>query len=155
MSLLYWEPRSYGRGLADLSAARRDLAGDLSGFAPDLVDTARLCLHELHANACKYGRPGGEVTRHLVLNEGHVLRLTVHNDHGTGSVPRVPVERTGDEWDRAEGQRGLLLVDGLADGWGHYAWPVRSGLGVLVWASFALDPAAVPREEVGFGIPVR
>ncbi|MFD6951858.1 hypothetical protein A6A08_15525 [Nocardiopsis sp. TSRI0078] len=155
MSLVYWEPRTYGRDLADLSAARRDLSEDMSGFEPDLVDTVRSCLHELHANACRYGRPGGEVTRHLVLGEDHVLRLTVHNDHGADSVPRIPVERTGEEWDRAEGRRGLLPVDGLADEWGRYAWPVRSGLGVLVWASFALDPAAVLRAARRLLSPVR
>ncbi|WP_150239378.1 ATP-binding protein [Nocardiopsis quinghaiensis] len=144
--LLYWEPRLYRGGLADLSTARGDLAEDMSGFAPDLVDTVRLCLHELQANACKYGRANGEVARQLDVSTDHVLTLTVSNDHGSapGAVPRVPTERTDTEWDRAEGQRGLLLVENLATSWNHYSWPVWSGLGVLVWASFTLDPAAVP-----------
>ncbi|WP_017569018.1 ATP-binding protein [Nocardiopsis halotolerans] len=152
--LRYWEPRVYRDGLADLSTARRDLARDMTGFAPDLVATAQLCLHELQANACKYGRPGGEVTRQLDLNADHVLTLTVHNDHGTdpGALPRIPTERTDAEWDWAEGQRGLLLVDSLSATWNHYAFPPWSCLGVLVWASFALDPAEVPKPQRPFAL---
>jgi len=135
--------RSYRGGLADLSAGRRDLAHDLHrlapGLGPDLSDTLRLCLHELHANACKYGHPDRPVLRHLTRGRDGALTLTLHNRHtpgpGTG-VPRVPVERTATEWDQAEGQRGLLLITRLATTWGHYTWPAHSGLGTLVWATF-------------------
>ncbi|MEU0240041.1 ATP-binding protein [Nocardiopsis sp. NPDC006198] len=135
--------RTYTRALADLSTARRDLTLDLDALAPgldpDLVDTLRLCLHELHANACKYGHPHAPVVRHLSRAHDGTLTLTVHNRHAPGAappVPRVPVERTTTEWDRAEGQRGLLLITRLAATWGHYSWPPRSGLGTLVRATF-------------------
>ncbi|OOC55460.1 MULTISPECIES: ATP-binding protein [Nocardiopsis] len=152
LRLLYWEPRRYRGGPADLSTARRDLAEDMTGFDPDLVATVQLCMYELQANACKYGRENGGVSRQLNVSTDHVLTLTVNNHHGTGpdrapgAVPRIPTERTEAEWDRAEGRRGLLLVENLATGWHHYAFPPWSGLGTLVWASFALDPGAVPAE---------
>ncbi|MGW8531516.1 MULTISPECIES: ATP-binding protein [Nocardiopsidaceae] len=102
--------RTYTRALADLSTARRDLTLDLDALAPgldpDLVDTLRLCLHELHANACKYGHPHAPVVRHLFRAHDGTLTLTVHNRHAPGAappVPRVPVERTTTEWDRGRG----------------------------------------------------
>ena len=131
--------RSYPGGLADLSRARRDLARDLRGFDPDLVGTVQLCLNELHANACKYGHPRGPVLCQLTLEGARKLSLTVFNQPGPDdSEPRIPTERSADEWDWAEGQRGLLLVQNLADGWGHHTWPRWSGLGTLVWADFHL-----------------
>ncbi|MCY9787047.1 ATP-binding protein [Nocardiopsis sp. EMB25] len=136
---LYWPYRSYPDGLSDLARVRTDLARDLVGFEPDLVDAVQLVTSELVANSAKYARPGGEIIRTMCLLDGRTLRVAV-SDPGGPTRPRIPTERTADEWDLAEGQRGLLLVQNLATSWGFHAFPEWSGYATQVWAAFDLDP---------------
>ncbi|WP_236743416.1 MULTISPECIES: ATP-binding protein [Nocardiopsis] len=146
--LVFWEHRLYPGDLARLSRVRGDLARDLAGFDDDLVETVRLCASELFANCVRYtgsGRGGGEVLRALSMPDRRTLRLSVSDCGGGGSVPRVPVERGADEWSRAEGQRGLLLVANLSRAWGHFRLAPWADLGTHVWAVFDVDPERAPR----------
>ncbi|NYH52001.1 anti-sigma regulatory factor (Ser/Thr protein kinase) [Nocardiopsis arvandica] len=143
-----WEHRVYSGNLRELAQVRSDLAADLAGFDPDLVAALQLCLSELFANAVKYtdsGTEHGEVVRTLSLPGPAALRLSVSDSGGGGGLPRIPVERDGDEWDWAEGQRGLLLVQNLSRAWGHHPLVPWGDLGTNVWAEFAVDPATVPQ----------
>lgn len=146
-TLVRWEHRLYPGQLSQLSRMRADLVRDLSGFDPDLVDTLSLVTSELFANSCKYtesGDPDCEVLRALSMPDPATLRVGLSDYGGRGGVPAIPHQRTGDEWDWAEGQRGLLLVENLCASWGHHRLAPWADLGNHVWASFAVDPAQVP-----------
>ena len=146
--LTFWEHRLYPGHLAQLSQVRKDLAVDLVGFDPDLVDTLVLCASELFANCVKYtdsGRENGEVLRALSMPDPSTLRLSVSDHGGGGTLPTIPEERTDAEWDRAEGQRGLLLVQNLSTAWGHFRLAPWADLGTHLWATFHTDPAKVPK----------
>jgi anti-sigma regulatory factor (Ser/Thr protein kinase) len=89
----------------------------------ELVDRARLIVSELVANAVLHG--SGTLTVAL-LRSSRSVRLEVCDD-GDG-----PVRVTRGAVDRPAG-RGLLIVEGLADGWG-----VDQGdRGKVVWAVMA------------------
>ena len=145
---VFWEHRSYPGDLAHLSRVRADLAADLAGFDEDLVDTIQLVTSELLANGVKYtdsGRTGGEVIRALSMPDPRTLRVSLSDCGGGGGLPRIPTERTTDDWAWAEGQRGLLLVENLSTAWGHFRLAPWADLGTHVWAAFGLDPVTVPR----------
>lgn len=100
-------------------------------------DGPALIVAELAANAVTHGRvPGRDFRIGLVLGDG-VLRIEVVDTRGD----RVPGLRDADEG--AEGGRGLLLVDALADRWG-----VDRGLTPckVVWAE--VDLAGGPEHRV-------
>jgi anti-sigma regulatory factor (Ser/Thr protein kinase) len=142
-----WEHRTYPAGLSQLSRVRADLAADLTGFDPDLIDTLQLVTSELFANAAKYTRadpPFKEVIRALSMPDPRTLRVSLSDCGGGGGMPRIPTERTTDEWDWAEGQRGLVLVENLSTAWGHFHLAPWADLGTHVWATFAVDPANTP-----------
>jgi anti-sigma regulatory factor (Ser/Thr protein kinase) len=144
---VFWEHRTYPGQLSQLSRVRADLAADLAGFDPDLVDTLQLVTSELFANASKYtdsGRQGGETIRALSMPDPRTLRVSLSDCGGGGGVPRIPTERTTDEWDWAEGQRGLVLVENLSTAWGHFRLAPWADLGTHVWAEFAVDPGQAP-----------
>ncbi|WP_304451772.1 ATP-binding protein [Nocardiopsis sp. YSL2] len=144
---VFWEHRTYPGDLSQLSRVRADLAADLAGFDPDLVDTLQLVTSELFANGIKYtdsGRTGGEVIRALSMPGPGTLRVSLSDCGGGGGVPRIPAERSSDEWDWAEGQRGLVLVENLSTAWGHFRLAPWADLGTHVWAEFAMDPGAAP-----------
>ncbi|PDP85534.1 ATP-binding protein [Glycomyces fuscus] len=141
----FWGHRDYAGDLSELARVRSELARDLAGFDPDLVETVTLVASELVANSCKYARPGGRVGRTLSMPDERTLRLTV-SDAGGPTLPRIPAERTDEEWELAEGQRGLLLVRRLSRTWAGFAFPRRHGLGTHVWAAFdAEPPRTLPR----------
>ncbi|WP_435108310.1 ATP-binding protein [Nocardiopsis synnemataformans] len=145
--LVRWEHRVYTGELSELSRVRADLARDLAGFDPDLVDTLQLCASELHANCAKYTDPHrtyGEVVRALSMPDERTLRLSLSDSGGGGGIPAIPAERTEDDWNWAEGQRGLLLVENLAREWGHFRLAPWADLGTHVWAVFDVAPATVP-----------
>lgn len=73
------------------------------------------------------------------------LRLSISDSGGGHGVPRIPAERDDDAWNRAEGQRGLLLVQNLSRAWVHHQLGPCPGLGTDVWAEFYVDPTGVPR----------
>lgn len=125
-----WEPRTYPGNLAHLRTLRHDLARDLTGFAPDLVDTVRLCASELLANAVKYtdsGLPGGEVLRFLSRPAPGRLRIGFTDEGGSGTTPRIPTDRSEEAWNWAQGQRGLVIVDQLSTAWGYHLAAPQAG----------------------------
>ncbi|OLT26512.1 histidine kinase [Nocardiopsis sp. CNR-923] len=145
--LVFWEHRAYPGRLERLGGVRTDLAADLVGFDPDLVATVELVTSELFANCVKYtdsGGVGGEVIRGLSMPRAGELRVFLSDWGGRGGVPRVPKERSEDEWGWAEGQRGLLLVEKLSTAWGHFRLAPWGDLGTHVWAAFAVRPGAAP-----------
>ncbi|KOX15261.1 ATP-binding protein [Nocardiopsis sp. NRRL B-16309] len=145
---VFWEHRSYPGDLANLHQVRADLATDLAGFDPDLVDTLQLVTSELWANAVKYtdsGQDGGEVIRALSMPDDRTLRVSLSDCGGRGGIPRIPTERTPDEWEWSECRRGLLLVESLSTAWGHFRLAPWADLGTHVWATFALGPGQVPK----------
>ncbi|WP_344632738.1 ATP-binding protein [Streptomyces glaucosporus] len=101
------------------------------------TETAAQIVAELAGNAVRHGRvPGRDFRLRLrVTGDGtpHVLRVEVADARGDRlpAVPRPPAP--GD----AEGGRGLLLVEALADRWGVETGPVPRK---TVWAEIALTP---------------
>ncbi|MFD3802378.1 ATP-binding protein [Streptomyces sp. NPDC058619] len=100
-------------------------------------DGPALIVAELAANAVTHGRVTGRDFRIGLTLGGGVLRIEVVDTRGD----RVPGLRDADE--AAEGGRGLLLVDALADRWG-----VDRGLPPckVVWAE--VDLAGGPEHRV-------
>ena len=95
-------------------------------------------------NCCIIGTEDGQVLRTLCLPDPGTLHLSISDSGGGGGTPRVPTERSIQEWDWAEGQRGLLLVEALAATWGHHRLAPWADLGTNVWATFTLDPDTIP-----------
>lgn len=112
----------------------RGWLGDAHGL--DLGDV-ELMVSELVTNACQHsGRPAGRV--HLVAVCGpDRLRVEV-TDAGGGTVPAPRRPRTGD----VRG-RGLLIVEALADNWGHIADPDTGARTVWFEVARSRRPVAV------------
>ena len=93
------------RGPRAARTARRELENLLGRLAPDQVDAATLLTDELVSNSVKHAGPraGRFFTLDVTLTD-RLLRVSV-TDGGRGFVPDAR-------------QRGLQLVDGLADRWG-------------------------------------
>ncbi|WP_304452255.1 ATP-binding protein [Nocardiopsis sp. YSL2] len=145
--VVFWEHRTYPGHLSELRRVRADLATDLAGFDADLVDTLQLVTSELFANGVKYTRadpPFKEVIRALSMPDPATLRVSLSDCGGGGGAPRIPNERTDLEWDWAECQRGLVLVENLSTAWGHFRLAPWADLGTHVWAEFTVDPASTP-----------
>nr|WP_116248288.1 ATP-binding protein [Nocardiopsis sp. FIRDI 009] len=128
-----------------MSMIRADLRADLTGFDEELAERMTLCASEITANAIEHtrsGEPDGRVLRALFLPEPGVLRLVVVDDGARETEPRIPSQRTEEEWMSAERGRGLLLVDTLARRWGSYPvvpFPFCADLGTAVWAEFSVE----------------
>lgn len=143
-----WEPRTYPGDLAQGRRVRHDLTRDLAGFDGDLVDLVHLCAGELFANAAKYTDSRlaeGEVLRFLSRPDPCTLRLGFTDAGGSGAVPRIPRERSEQEWGWAEGQRGLVIIDQLARAWGHHRAAPWADLGTYVWVDLSLAEGQAPR----------
>ncbi|MFE0804683.1 ATP-binding protein [Streptomyces sp. NPDC058812] len=94
-----------------LTLHRLDVWGIPYGSA--VSETAALLVAELAANAVTHGRvPGRDIEVRLRL-DAYTLRIDVSDSRGE----RRP-ERPAAAAPEAEGGRGLLLVDALADRWG-------------------------------------
>ena len=110
------------------SGAARAFVRDVSAswaLPRSTCDDALEITSELVTNAVAYGRRGPQLT--LSRSPG-LLTIAVDDDS-----TRAPVlDMAGGTL--AEGGRGLLIVDHLAEAWGHVA---RSG-GKVVWATVAL-----------------
>ena len=88
--LVQWEHRPYTGTHTELARVRADLAHDLAGFPPDLIDTLHLCVTELFTNTVKYTHTGtedGQVLRTLCLPDPHTLHLSISDSGGSGSTP--------------------------------------------------------------------
>ena len=111
------------------AAVARDALAELLG--PDVGDVgavAGLLVTELVANAVRYG--GGDVHVRAGVRAG--LLLVEVRDSSERMPTLVPDPRPD-----AEGGRGMLLVDRLADRWGAEALPT----GKRVWFELSLDSA--------------
>lgn len=148
-----WNARLYPGTLATTARfrdeLRHDLAG-LAGFGPEPLDDLLLCGSEMFANAAAHSRSGradGRVIRTLsvptVTDRETTLRLSVIDDglaDDRTALPRIPAQRTVEEWEDAESGRGLLLIHHLATEWGTRAvvdFPFCEALGTVIWAEFA------------------
>ena len=144
-----WGTRTYPGDLAQGRRVRHDLTRDLTGFDGDFVDLVHLCAGELFANAVKYTDSrltGGEVLRFLNRPDTYTLRIGFTDAGGSGAAPpRIPVERSEQEWDWSEGQRGLAIIDQFAVRWGHWRTAPWADLGTHVWADLSLAEGQAPR----------
>nr|WP_031510628.1 ATP-binding protein [Streptomyces megasporus] len=95
------------------------------------TETAAQIVAELANNAVRHGRVLGRDFRLGLRVTGATLRIEVADARGDRLpvVPRPPVP------DDAEGGRGLLLVEALADRWGVEAGPTPRK---TVWAELDL-----------------
>ncbi|MFH8756605.1 ATP-binding protein [Streptomyces atroolivaceus] len=95
-------------------------------------DSAAHIVAELAANATVHGRVTGRDFRlRLVVHADSRLRIEVTDTRGD----RLPVAATPAP--HAEGGRGLLIVEALADRWGVIPGPVPRK---TVWAELGLAP---------------
>ncbi|WP_179199739.1 ATP-binding protein [Streptomyces sp. NRRL B-24572] len=101
-------------------------------YGTEAHETVALVAAELAANAVRHGHvPGRDF--HLLLRVADVARIEV-SDTRAERVPPRPGRLP--EPELAEGGRGLLLVEALAERWG---WcPRLGGPGKTVWAECAL-----------------
>lgn len=94
-----------------------------------LEDTADLIVSELVTNALLHGQEPAALTLYTDPDaDGGLLFIEV--DDAGNHAPQLR-DAAGD----AEGGRGLVLVDALAEDWGTEA----TGVGKRVWASISLD----------------
>ncbi|MER8233765.1 putative ATP-grasp-modified RiPP [Streptomyces sp. NPDC094049] len=119
-----------------LAGMRLDEWGVPYGSGPH--ETAVLVVAELAANAVRHGHVAGR-DFHLLLRvtagARPVVRIKVSDTRAERLPPR-PGNLPAPAPDLAEGGRGLLLIDGLAERWG---WHPRGGApGKTVWAECAL-----------------
>src|SRR5699024_6634902 len=127
---------------------RHDLTPDLTRFTPALRATVRRRASELLANADQYtasGPPGGAVLRVLSRPTSDRLRIGLTDEGGSGTVPRIPTQRSAQAWDWAEGQRGLVIIEQLSVAWGYHRTAPWADLGTHGWADLALTPDQAPR----------
>ncbi|MGC9500717.1 ATP-binding protein [Streptomyces sp. WG7] len=85
-------------------------------YGSAVSDTAALLVAELTANAVTHGRVPGRDIEVLLRLDAYTLRIDVSDSRGE-CRPAGP-EGTAVAAPDAEGGRGLLLVDALADRWG-------------------------------------
>ncbi|WP_017546807.1 ATP-binding protein [Nocardiopsis prasina] len=148
-----WPFRVYPGDLSQVSRVRSDLAADLgrlAGLGAQSAADVILCASEMFANACDHSLSGedpeGRVLRTLHMPTATTLKV-VFIDDGTRTDaadqlgPKLPDQRTPEEWDEAERGRGLLLIHHLASRWGTRSvldFPFCAGLGTVAWAEFTL-----------------
>ncbi|MFD8372950.1 ATP-binding protein [Streptomyces sp. NPDC059688] len=122
-------PTPLGARLARLLATERLRSW---GLPPD---PAALVVAELAANAAVHGRVAGRDFRLTLYAVAGTLRIEVTDTRGD-RLPRPALPAPD-----AEGGRGLLLVEALADRWGTAPGPPPRK---TVWAEVSCAPA--PRE---------
>ncbi|WP_318215025.1 ATP-binding protein [Streptomyces sp. SCL15-6] len=98
-----------------LAVHRLDAWGVPYGSA--VSDTAALLVAELAANAVTHGRVPGRDIEVLLRLDAYTLRIEVSDSRGERRPP-APGGAVAES--EAEGGRGLLLVDALADRWGVF-----------------------------------
>ncbi len=108
---------------AQVRVGLRAMLGDGRG---EPVEVAALLLTELVSNAVRHA--GGEITVRASVR-GTLLMAEVCD--GSERTPRLASGHRGD----AESGRGILLIDRLADRWGHEPLPT----GKRVWFELSLD----------------
>jgi anti-sigma regulatory factor (Ser/Thr protein kinase) len=98
-----------------LALHRLDAWGVPYGSA--VSDTAALLVAELAANAVTHGRVPGRDIEVVLRLDAYTLRIDVSDSRGERRPPGPEGVVAAPE---AEGGRGLLLVDALADRWGVF-----------------------------------
>ncbi|HEV2346104.1 MAG TPA: ATP-binding protein [Actinocrinis sp.] len=131
-------PESLLRTLPGLPPSVREARSELRGFLADhtRVDAAELILSEFATNAVLHSRSrelGGVFEIRLELTPG-TLRIEVLDEGEPTTVDLAPEDEAlapGEDpsFPYGESGRGLLLVDALADKWGHDSTPE----GRLLW----------------------
>src|SRR4051794_37294934 len=108
--------------------ARDVLAGKLTEWhMPELIEDGSIIVAELVTNAARLG----EVFRMTLRNPGDgMLRIEVEDRSRAIPVRKDPLADLGNDDYDANGGRGLVLVDALADDWGYELLPD----GKVVWA---------------------
>ncbi|MFJ8544997.1 ATP-binding protein [Streptomyces sp. NPDC093586] len=99
-----------------LALHRLDAWGIPYGSA--VSDTAALLVAELAANAVTHGRVPGRDIEVLLRLDAYTLRIDVSDSRGERRPPAPGGAGAASE--DAEGGRGLLLVEALADRWGVF-----------------------------------
>ncbi|WP_017587655.1 ATP-binding protein [Nocardiopsis ganjiahuensis] len=148
-----WPSRIYPGELARTAWMRTDLAVDLSrlaGMDQETIENMVLCASEMFANACDHSRSGqdpeGRIIRTLHMPTHATIQVAIVDDGNRTDIaeptgPKIPHERTLEEWEQAERGRGLLLIHYLAERWGTRSvldFPFCAGLGTVIWAEFTL-----------------
>jgi anti-sigma regulatory factor (Ser/Thr protein kinase) len=106
-------------------------------YGSDAHDVLTLIAAELCANAVRHGHVSGR-DFHLLLTADaatRTVRIEVSDTRGE-RLPALAPSRPN----CAEGGRGLLLVEALADRWGHCP-RAAGGPGKTVWAEYAVPGA--------------
>ena len=128
--------RFFGRRRRSVPAAREFARSTLAAWeAGEPRDEVLLCVSELATNALLHGVPPGRGFKVLMwLEYDGLLRVEVH-DSGDGRPGIAAGPECGGE---AEGGRGLVLVEALADKWGVG----ERDPGKFVWCEFRLVGSA-------------
>ncbi|MEE1754008.1 ATP-binding protein [Streptomyces sp. SP18CS02] len=119
---------------AESAARARHLMGRrlaLWGIDEDVRDTVELIVSELVTNAVVHTASSRVVCE--LRDGGEQLRIAVQDEGCPALGPglrHVAADECG---------RGLMIVDALSSAWG--AHDARHGVGRIVWAELALDPA--------------
>ncbi|WP_307854124.1 ATP-binding protein [Streptomyces tagetis] len=102
-------------------------------YGSPVSDTVTLVVAELAANAVLHGRvPGRDFELRLTYDRTvGVVRVEVSDTHPAHPEPPEPAGHP----EVADGGRGLLLVEAVADRWGVTG---RTGPGKIVWAECAV-----------------
>lgn len=104
-------------------------------------DTVTLVVAELAANAALHGRvPGRDFELRLLYDRtAGIVRVEVSDTHPVRPGPLAPVGPSSAD---ADGGRGLLIVEAVADRWGVAG---RTGPGKTAWAECAVRAPDGPR----------
>ncbi|HWD70272.1 MAG TPA: ATP-binding protein [Solirubrobacteraceae bacterium] len=109
-------------------AARKFALHELSGYAPELLDTVELLVSELAGNCVRHTSSNFEVS---VASARRRIRVSV-SDRGAGTPAVQHVDSS------AVAGRGLALVETLSSSWGVRASRLPRG-GKVVWFELDLD----------------
>lgn len=104
-------------------------------YGSDAHDVLTLLAAELCANAVQHGHVSGR--DFLLLLTADPATRTVRVEVSDTRGERLPMPAHPESSECAEGGRGLLLVEALADRWGHCPRPAGCP-GKTVWAEYAV-----------------
>ena len=110
---------------AQVGRARRFVAGVLGEEWPTLADVT-LLTSEVVSNAVQHTASGNGGSFEVAVSMGAATVRVEVRDEGAGSVPQV-ADAGGS--DMLAGGRGLVIVDMVADRWGHDG----DDLGRVIW----------------------
>lgn len=130
-------PESLSRTLPGLPQSVREARSELRGFLVDDTRTAdaELIVSEFATNAVVHSRsrePGAVFEVRFELAPG-ALRIEVVDEGDPTVAPLAPEDES---FGPRESGRGLLIVDALADKWGHDSTPEGR---LLWWAELWMD----------------